>query len=163
MSTLTEIVHENHEHMIPALDAILATANAAGTVPCDELQGRVEAARVFLFVTLLPHLEAAEESVYPRLEMLLSDTGACGPLRREHDELRRLVAELDRLCTSHRGKTYHRAEALVLRRVLYRIHAIARVHLDEEEEMLGLVARSVDGEEAAVIASSLAKVGTVPL
>lgn len=163
MATLTEIVHENHAHMIPALEAILATANDAGTVPCEELQGRVEAARGFLLVTLLPHLEAAELSVYPRLEMLLSDTGACGPLRREHDELRRLVADLDRMCTSHRGTAYHRSEALVLRRILYRIHAIARVHLDEEEEMLGLVARSVDEDEAAAIAAQLTRIGTIPL
>lgn len=163
MTTLTETVHEHHAALIPHVDALLETAQMVGTVPCEELRPRVIAAREFLAGTLLPHMEAAERSVYPRLESALSDTGALAPLRREHEEVRRLAAELDRLCAANPDGTYHRGAALALRRALYRLHAIVRVHLDEEEMLTALLAHSIDQEEATAIATDLAHAATIEL
>ena len=112
MTTLTETVHEHHAQLIPHVDALLDTARMVGTVPCEELRPRVLEARGFLSGTLLPHMDAAENSVYPRLESALSDANALAPLRREHDEVRRLVAELGRLCDAHKDGSYRRGEAL---------------------------------------------------
>ena len=162
MSTLIETVHEHHDVLVPQVEALLETARLVGTLPCEELGPRVQQARAFLSGTLLPHMEAAERAVYPRLEAILSDTGALAPLRREHGEVRRLVAELDRLCAAHEGP-YHRGEALALRRCLYRLHAIIRVHLDEEELMAGLLAHRLEADEAVAIARDLAHAGAVPL
>ena len=163
MANLTDAAHLNHEQLVPRVEALLEVARAVGTVPCEQLRPQVEQVRQFLLVVLLPHMDAAETAVYPRLEMVLSDAGACGPLRREHDEVRRLVAELDRLCSAHRGGEYRRGEALALRRALYRIHAIVRVHLDEEEMLVDLLARSMGPDEAAAIANDLERATSIPL
>jgi plasmid stabilization system protein ParE len=163
MSTLAETVHEHHDRLVPRVDDLLETARLVGVASCEELRPRVLGARAFLAGTLIPHMEASERAVYPRLETLLSDLGALAPLRREHDEVRRLVAELDRLCEAHGDGPYHRGEALALRRVLYRLHAIVRVHLDEEEMMTGLLARSMEPADAAAVANDLAHAGSIPL
>lgn len=163
MTTLTETVHEHHAHLLPGVDAILATAQMVGTVPCDELRPRVLETRGFLTGALLPHMDAAETAVYPRLESALSDANALAPLRREHEEVRRLVAELGRLCDAHKDGRYHRGEALALRRALYRIHAIVRVHLDEEEMLTALLAHSIDPDEAASVARDLGHAVAIPL
>jgi len=163
MTTLAETVHEHHSHLLPGVEALLETARMVGTLPCEELRPRVLEARGFLAGALLPHMEAAEQAVYPRLESALSDTNALAPLRREHEEVRRLVAELGRLCDAHREGPYRRGEALALRRALYRIHAIVRVHLDEEEMLTTLLARSIDPDEAAAVAHDLAHAVSIPL
>jgi hypothetical protein len=163
MSTLAETVHEHHDQLIPRVDDLLETARLVGVASCDELRPRVLATRAFLTGTLIPHMEASERAVYPRLEVLLSDTGALAPLRREHAEVRHLVDELNRLCTAHGEGPYHRGEALALRRVLYRLHAIVRVHLDEEEMMTTLLARSTDPDEIDAIARDLQHAGAIPL
>jgi hypothetical protein len=163
MHTLADTIHEHHDQLIPRVDDLLETARLVGTASCDELRPRVLALRSFLTGTLLPHMEASERAVYPRLEMLLSDSGALAPLRREHGEVRHLVDELDRLCVAHGDGPYRRGEALALRRLLYRLHAIVRVHLDEEEMMSGLLARAVDPGEAEAIGRDLAHAATIPL
>ena len=163
MTTLTDTVHEHHAILIPHVDALLETARMVGTVPCEELRPRVLDTRSFLSGTLLPHMEATERSIYPRLESALSDTGALAPLRREHEEVRRLTAELGRLCDANREGPYRRGAALALRRALYRIHAIVRVHLDEEEMLTALLAHSIDPDEVASVASDLAHAVAVPL
>jgi hypothetical protein len=163
MATLAETVHDHHAHLVPGVDALLDTARMVGTVPCEELRPRVLEARGFLAGSLLPHMEAAERAVYPRLESALSDANALAPLRREHEEARRLVAELGRLCDAHKDGPYRRGEALALRRTLYRIHAIVRVHLDEEEMLTALLAHSIDPDEAAAVATDLAHAVSVPL
>jgi len=163
MSTLAETVHEHHDQLVPRVDDLLETARLVGTASCEELRPRVLATRAFLTGTLIPHMEASERAVYPRLEVLLSDTGALAPLRREHAEVRRLVDELDRLCAAHGEGPYHRGEALALRRVLYRLHAIVRVHLDEEEMMTALLARSADQDEIDAIGRDLQHAGAIPL
>ena len=163
MSTLAETVHEHHDQLIPRVDDLLETARLVGVASCDELRPRVLATRAFLAGTLIPHMEASERAIYPRLEVLLSDTGALAPLRREHAEVRHLVDELNRLCAAHGEGPYHRGEALALRRVLYRLHAIVRVHLDEEEMMTTLLARSTDPDEIDAIARDLEHAGAIPL
>jgi hypothetical protein len=163
MATLTQTVHEHHAQLIPSVDALLDTARMVGTVPCEELRPRVLEARSFLTGTLLPHMDAAEAAVYPRLESALSDANALAPLRREHADVRHLVAELDRLCAAHREGPYRRGEALALRRALYRIHAIVRVHLDEEEMLTGLLTRSMEPDEAEAVARDLAHAVAIPM
>jgi hypothetical protein len=163
MSTLTDTVHQHHAHMIPRVDALLDTARMVGSVPCEELRTHVLEARAFVVGTLLPHMEAAEAAVYPRLESALSDVNALAPLRREHREVRRLAAELDRLCATRTEGSYRRGEALALRRALYRLHALLRVHLDEEEMLAGLLAHSIDDVEAQAVAADLAHAATIPL
>ena len=163
MTSLTDAAHLSHDQLVRRVDALLDVARAVGTIPCEQLRPQVESARQFLLVSLLPHMDVAEATVYPRLEMILSDRGACGPLRREHDDVRRLVAELDRLCSANREGEYHRGPALALRRALYKIHAIVRVHLDEEEMMLGILAGHVDPDEAAAIAADIERATSVSL
>lgn len=76
MSTLADTVHGHHDQLIPRVDDLLETARLVGTASCEELRPRVLATRAFLTGTLIPHMEASERAVYPRLEALLSDTGA---------------------------------------------------------------------------------------
>ena len=65
------------------------------------------------------------------------------PMRQEHEQLRRLVASMD---------GYHKlvvqgqlgpAEAIGLRRALFRLYAMLKVHLAEEELYLAVLERNL--------------------
>ena len=52
------------------------------------LRPRVDEVAAFLNGLLLPHMEAAEHTLYPELERMLQNRHSMTPMRREHDEIR---------------------------------------------------------------------------
>ena len=72
-----------------------ATADLIGSVVGSELRPRLDETCEFLTGLLLPHMEAAERVLYPELERLMQNRHSMTPMRREHREIRALVADLD--------------------------------------------------------------------
>lgn len=164
MSALNATAHEHHERLLPGVAAMLETAEMVGSVPCEELRPHVLANRDFLNGLLLPHMEAAEKALYPALAQVLADPRAMAPMSREHAEIRTLTADLDRLCGHHReGAPYTPGEAIELRRVLFRLYAIVKVHLVEEEHYLKVLSKNLTSEETAQLAGALEHAGRVAL
>jgi hypothetical protein len=94
---------------------------------------------------LVPHMEQAEETLYPELERLLQDSHAMASLRREHVEGRRLIIELGGLVK----QDLWLGTRLRLRRVLYlyRLYAILETHLGEEQEYLTVLGGNLSEQE----------------
>ena len=56
------------------------------------------------------------------------------PMRREHDEIRRLVGEFARLVGRARAEPGHASAGRSrVRRVLFQLYALLKIHLAEEE------------------------------
>jgi len=155
MSALTRTSAEHRKKLNSHVDGLPALADQIGKVPAADLAVGLSDVYDFLVENLIPHMEAVEASVYPELDRLLSDSGAMAPMAREHKEIRALIDELGRL----RGRM-HEAEpkgidSIALRRVLYRLHALLKVHLAEEELYLPVLEHSVGPEEAVELARAL--------
>jgi len=165
MTALIHAAHEHHARILPGVAQILETAELVGSVPCEELQPRVLAARGFVTTVLMPHMEAAERALYPSLARILSDPQAMAPMEREHAEIRHLCAELGRICDRHASPDapFTPGDGLALRRVLFRLHAILRVHLDEEEHYLNVLRGNLTEAETAELARDLQHATSVPL
>lgn len=165
MTTLLHVSHEHHERLLPGVAQILETAELVGSVPCEGLQPRVLAARDFVTGLLLPHMEAAERALYPSLASVLSDPQAMAPMAREHAQIRHLCTELGRICDRHAtaDTPFTPGDGLALRRVLFRLHAILRVHLDEEEHYLNVLRRNLTEAETAELARDLEHATSIPM
>jgi iron-sulfur cluster repair protein YtfE (RIC family) len=152
--TLPRVAHEHHERLIHHVDEMPALGAMILVAPIEELRPRLTETSEFLN-QLLPHLEAAEATLYPELERMMQNRHSMAPMRREHAEIRRLVAEFTHLEQAVGEKRPTLGRTVALRRVLFTLYALLEVHLVEEEVYIPLVNHGVTDEAAEVLAASL--------
>ena len=85
------------------------------------------------------------------------------PMRREHADLRRLIESMGQYHEMVTAGTLGPAEAMGLRRALYRLHAMLRVHLAEEELYLRVLNRHLSEEEKDELARGIEHAVAEPL
>jgi hemerythrin-like domain-containing protein len=159
-ATLPEVSVEHHARLMRHVDLMPATGDLIGAAPLAELGPRVAEMSGFLTGLLIPHMDAAERTLYPELERLLQNRHSMTPMRREHDEIRKLVADLvSRQHGLDQGRL-QTGEALALRRVIFRLYAFLKVHLAEEQLYLGIIEQGVSAEGAAALAVAMEHQGT---
>jgi len=153
--TLPQVGHEHHAHILVMTNRFREIADKLlvnhGRGAVEDLQ-RV---RAFLQGTLLPHVGAAEATIYPELERMFQNRHSMTPMRREHDELRRLISAYSAIVEQTSGESLPRDRALALRRLLFGMYALIKVHLAEEEEYLRIVEHGVSEDSAAILAAAM--------
>lgn len=162
MLTISKTSHQHHELIVSHIDALVPLADAIATEPTAAIRPRLEEAHSFLVDRLTPHMAAAETALYPALETLLSDPMAMEPMRREHATVRRLIAELGQTI-EHLHDPITVGQRVTLRRTLFRLFAIVRTHLGEEELYLPALEHSISPEAAATIAQAMEHATVNPL
>ncbi len=154
-ASLPQVSLEHHERLTHHLDAMAAVGDLVGAAPVSELRPRVDEVAAFLNELLLPHMEAAENNLYGELERMLQNRHSMTPMRREHDEIRQLVAELARLRLRLGAGPVHTSDTVALRRVIFRLYAMLKVHLAEEQLYLGIIEHGVSAESAEKLAAAM--------
>jgi hemerythrin-like domain-containing protein len=162
-SSLPRVSHEHHERLTRHVDAMPAVGDLIGSVPVAELAPRLDEVCVFLTDLLVPHMEAAERALYPELERMLQNRHSMTPMRREHAEIRTLVEDLARRRTGIDEGRLTVADAVALRRVVFRLYAMLKVHLAEEQLYLDLIEHEVSADAGATLASALEHAGITEL
>ena len=157
--TLPRVSHEHHERLMHEVDRMPATGDLIGTAPATELRPRVDEMCAFLTGLLLPHMEATEEALYPELERMLQNRHSMTPMRREHGEIRQLVADLGRLQSILDEGRISTGDTVALRRIVFRLYALLKVHLAEEQLYVGIVDHGVSAESAEALAAALRHAG----
>ena len=109
----------------------------------------------FLTGTLIPHIDAAERTLYPELERILQNRHSMAPMRREHAEIRALVADFAKLTGELDATRVTLGRTLALRRVMFKLYALMKVHLAEEKAYLRIVEHGVTAEIGEVLAAAL--------
>ena len=94
---------------------------------------------------------------------MLQNRHSMTPMRREHVEIRTLVDDLARRRTGIDEGRLTVAEAVALRRVVFRLYAMLKVHLAEEQLYLDLVEHDVSAEAGETLASALEHAGITEL
>jgi hypothetical protein len=158
--TLPRVTHEHHERLMSHVDEMPAVGKAMLAAPLAELKPRLVEMEGWLSGLLVPHLEAAERTLYPELERMLQNRHSMTPMRKEHAEIRRLVADFSRLLNELGDEERpHVGRIVALRRVLYRLYALLEIHLVEEELYVPIVNHGVTDEAAEVMAAALQHAG----
>ncbi|HEX9121737.1 MAG TPA: hemerythrin domain-containing protein, partial [Actinomycetota bacterium] len=126
-------LHEQHEEFIRRADDIRRVADVVGLIPGFELRERV--CELYDGVTreVIPHAMAEDRFPFAQVTGRLDgDRAQETPLIREHLAIARLIGELEALRWELARPELTTYQEQSLRRVLYGLYALVRVHLVED-------------------------------
>jgi heavy metal translocating P-type ATPase len=123
-----------HLELLPVIDRVRQVADGLDALSPEAARRELAALRGLLEERLLPH-EAADDAVlYPLVANAIGGADPLGPMSREHVEIRRLAGMLARLVGDLPESGPSPADLRDLRRVLYGLHAVLRLHFAQEDE-----------------------------
>jgi len=160
IQTLPGVAHDHHQRIMRHVDRLPAMGDLIGSAPAAELRPQVDDAATFLTGVLIPHMEAAERTLYPELERLLQNRHSMIPMRREHAAIRQLVADFVRIQGGLDQGHLSTGDAVALRRVVFRLYALMKIHLAEEELYVGTLDHGVSAEAAEALAAAMEHTGS---
>ena len=123
-----------HDSLRPGLDRLRQAADGLGTQPGGEAIADVYSVHRFLVDELAPHEVAEGNLLYPVLDRVLGGAETTATMSRAHAEIVRLIRRLGRVLEAIDAEQPDEADVRELRRLLYGLHAILRLHFAQEEE-----------------------------
>jgi heavy metal translocating P-type ATPase len=132
---LSARLRAEHRDLAPALNRIRPLADGLGTMAPEDALAELQRTRTFLLETLLPHEEAEDREVFPFLARSVGSDDATAALHRTHTEIFHLIRFTDRLVAEIPPEGPGPEDLTDLRRVLYGLDAILRLHMAQEEEL----------------------------
>lgn len=163
MRSLPDTLHEHHEMIEPHVDRLPELAAMIGHVTPEAFSASFQQECSFIVGRLVPHMQAIETTLYGRLELLMDKRHSMAPMRREHEQLRALFASLCQYSELVAEGSMSQGDEIGLRRVLYRLFAILKVHLAEEELYLGVLDHNLSAEEKDRLAQGIDHASAEPL
>lgn len=124
-----------HEQLVPRLDSIRDAADNLDemtTPEAIEMLGRIS---TLLTDEILPHEIEDETVLYPQLSEILPGEDPMASMSRSHREIFHLVDAFNREASNLSDGGGGETDLRDLRRILYGLHAILRLHFDQEEEL----------------------------
>jgi heavy metal translocating P-type ATPase len=136
-----------HQEFVPHLQRIRTVADRLETYEPAEAMAELERIRWFLLERLVRHEEEEEAAVYPVVAKLMGGEDPMGTMERAHMEIEHLARVFGHLLSDLPPEGPGPDDLVDLRRVLYGLHAILRLHFAQEEEAYSwLAAESEDRE-----------------
>ena len=132
---LSDHLRKEHRELAPSLGRIRPLADRLGTMPPVDALVELERIRLFLVGTLIPHEEEEDREVFPVLVQAVGNDDVTAALHRTHTEIFHLVRFIDRLVRELPPEGPGPDDLTDLRRVLYGLDAILRLHMAQEEEL----------------------------
>jgi len=155
MPSLAETSQAHQDQLVQHVERLHALAEMVDADTSFALRAGLEEESRFVEDELVPHMAAIETTLYDRLERLMEGRHSMTPMRHEHDELRRLVGALGVYRELSAAGHLDPVDAMALRRVLYRMHSLLRVHLAEEALYLRVLDENLTDEEKATLARGI--------
>ncbi len=135
----SEHLRAEHRGLGPEIGRIRTVADRLDTLPPEAAGADLRTISAFLTDVLMPHEELEDRSVFPMLAKAMGSDDATAALHRTHREIFHLVRLYARLVEELPAVGPEPDDLPDLRRVLYGLHAILRLHMAQEEEFyLGL-------------------------
>jgi Hemerythrin HHE cation binding domain len=152
--SLPKVAHEHHERILATVNRMPEVADSLLTGTHEDAERGLRETRAFLDGTLVPHIDAAERALYPELERMFQNRHSMAPMRREHQRIRELSNEFGGLVDQAVGHVTI-GRILALRRVMFHLYALLKIHLAEEEAYLRLLEHGVTDDVADAVAAAL--------
>jgi hemerythrin len=153
--SLPQVAHEHHERLLHHVDQMPVLADLLLTARAEDVKAGLAELSTFLTSTLIPHVDAAERTMYPELERMFQNRHSMAPMRREHEEIRKLVTDLAGLSRQLGEGQVTIGRTLGVRRVVFQLYALLKVHLAEEEAYLRIIDHGVGTEIADLMAVAM--------
>lgn len=153
MNKITQPLRDEHKDLFPHVELLRLAGDAIGNEPfTPETIHLIEEAEEFLTHHLIPHAQAEDKALYPVVQKVMGAARATATMSRDHVEVGTLTSELTDL-RKHALKTAFSADqAIALRRVLYGLYTLVKVHFAKEEEIyLPLLDERLTVEEGAAM------------
>lgn len=135
MSAVTQPLRDEHKELIPHIEALRTAADNVGAGTLDAVRAGVAEAHDFLVHHLIPHAEAEESALYPVVARVIGAPEATRTMSRDHVEVGALTAELGSLREAIASAAPTAPQERDLRRVLYGLYTLVKVHFAKEEEV----------------------------
>jgi len=149
MTGITQPLRDEHKELYPHVETLRMAADAVNESLSSLAQTRIEEAYHFLTHQLIPHAEAEDKALYPMVQKAMGSPQATATMSRDHVEVGRLTEELGRLRVHKTQLWVTFDQAMSLRRVLYGLYALVKLHFAKEEEIyLPLLDAKLTPEEA---------------
>ncbi len=139
-----------HREFAPEVLRIRTVADRLGQMTPEETRNELEAVRVFLLERLPEHEEEEEAIVYPVVAEAMGGEDPLSSMARAHLEISHLGRLFGQLVEEVPQDGPTSEDLMDLRRVLYGLHAILRLHFAQEEEAYTWLASSDDEPSASV-------------
>ena len=123
-----------HREFAPELQRIRSVADRLEDMAPDQAARELETVRVFLVDRLPEHEEQEEAAVYPVVAALMGGEDPMSSMARAHIEIAHLTRIFQQLLDDLPPDGLSADDLMDLRRVLYGLHAILRLHFAQEEE-----------------------------
>ena len=132
---LSEELRLEHDRLIPQLDRLRDVADTLDTRAAVEGLRSLLEIESFLVDEILPHESKDETEIYPQMTEILPGEDPLAMMSRAHREIFHLVELFQRQIAELPVSGPEPADIRDLRRTLYGLHAILRLHFDQEEEL----------------------------
>jgi len=131
---VTARLGREHRELMPMVDRVRRLADRLDQLPPAAVRIELEAVQRELVDRLLPHEASDDREMYPVVARLIGGRDPTAPMSRGHVEIGRLVNVLSRILAAMPETGPDPADLRHLRRVLYGLHAVLRLHFAQEEE-----------------------------
>jgi len=125
---------EEHVAIRGDLEQIRSAADALDNLEPREAIARVQRVYKLLIQEVGPHERAEEELFYPVLSHVLGGSDPTGPMSRAHVEIAHQTRRLGQVLDEIGPERPDEVDIAELRRILYGLHAIVRLHTAQEDE-----------------------------
>ncbi len=164
LTSVSHVGHEHHERIDATLDGLPVLADMLDERPRPVAFGaRYADMLAFVTGTLVPHMAVVEATLYPELDRLMQNRHSMVQMRREHEDIGGLISRLVEFGEAIQADALGPAGSIGLRRVLYRLYALLKVHLAEEEEYLRVLDHHLSEVEQAELVKGLEHAVAEPL
>jgi len=134
VTDVAERFRAEHREFAPELLRVRTVADRLGELPPDEVLRELEAVRHFVVERLPQHEEEEEAAVYPVVAKLMGGEDPMSSMARAHIEISHLARVFRQLLDDLPREGPTPDDLVDLRRVLYGLYAILRLHFAQEEE-----------------------------
>ena len=136
----------DHDAVLPVVEQIRAVADGLSTGAPD--LGPTQRLLDTLETTLVPHEREDDRLLLPLVARALGGTEATAALGRTHAEIEHQVARLRRLLGHVTADAVQEEDVIELRRLLYGLYAVLRLHNSQEEDVAFALVPSAERSEA---------------
>lgn len=124
-----------HSELKPVLERIEVTASVLNGNGVNNIGRELLAVAKILREELLPHEREDEEKLYPMLASLIRGIDPLGAMSHTHREIFRLARRYEKVMEELDGGEPNDLQLQELRRLLFSLTAILRMHFAQEEEL----------------------------
>jgi heavy metal translocating P-type ATPase len=134
VAALSERYQAEHQALLPGVKRIRHLADRLERLPPDEARAELLELHRFLTAQVVPHEQAEEANVYPAVAQLIGGDDPTAPMNRAHLEIAHMVRTLGRHLDELPDSGPEEDDIRDLRRILYGLDAILRLHFVQEDE-----------------------------